>query len=96
MVSAPPEPVRIDIPMSLPGIPVADLASYPDDLGGSEKLESLMLVGNNPLLLKLVPFSVEGQELGNLYLNTGNPVCLKAEYMSPAGSEIDYWIRPWS
>ena len=91
-----PELVKIDSEMLVPDVPVADLVSYLDELESSKKLESLMLVGHNPLLSKLVSFLVEGQETGNQYLGTSNLVCLTTQYIAPAGSEINYWIRPRS
>jgi len=96
VLNALPELVKIDTEMLVPNAPVGDLVSYLDNLERSENLESLMLVGHNPLLSKLISVLVEGQESGNQHLGTSNLVCLTTQYIAPAGSEISYWIRPRS
>lgn len=77
-----------------PDIPVASLLNHLEQFCRQQQVSSLLLIGHNPLLSRLLSLLVDGSQDGSRYLDTSNLVCLNVEMLAPACAEINYWLQP--
>lgn len=64
----------------------------------TKSVQSLMLIGHNPLLSDLVGLLIDGHDAGQIgrdrYLGTSNIVCLQLEVIAAGCAELEHWFKP--
>lgn len=74
-------------------IPDADLDELVTLLSGFD-CDSLLLVGHNPLISRLMSYLVEGEHSAGRYLDTSQLVCIDTPVVAPGCGVIKYSLSP--
>ncbi len=77
----------------LPEGDVGKLLSLLDDLAETSNVESVLLIGHNPLFSDLFSLLIDG-EANRRQLNTSNLVSIKCKYVAPGFGELQYFLIP--
>lgn len=70
------------------------LVALLSETGSSGDHESLLLVGHNPLISRLMSWLVEGEHSAGRYLDTSQLVCIETPVVAPACGVIKYSLTP--
>ena len=88
-------PLRFNASDSLtPGYEVRKLVSLLDDLAETTNIESVILVGHNPLFSSLLNLLLEGEEQGSRMLGTSHLACIEGKFIAPGFAELRYLLTP--
>lgn len=77
----------------LPDEDVRKLLSLLDDLAETSNVESVLLIGHNPLFSDLLSLLLDG-EANRRQLGTSNLAALKCKYVAPGFGELQYFLTP--
>ncbi len=76
-----------------PDSDVQKLLSLLDDLAESTNVNSVLLVGHNPLFSDLFSLLVDG-EMNRRQMGTSNLVCLESKVVAPGFADMRYMLVP--
>lgn len=77
----------------VPDSDVRKLLSLLDDLAETTNVNSVLLVGHNPLFSDLFSLLVDG-EVNSRQLGTSNLVCLESKVVAPGFADMHYMLVP--
>lgn len=77
----------------VPESDVQKLLSLLDDLAETSNVESVLLVGHNPLFSDLLSLLVDG-EMNQRQMGTSNLASLTCKYVAPGFGELQYLLTP--